>query len=85
MHSACCTRVLLNIRKAAAVHSSEMDFDTFARHTTLMFETAPGPDDPAWEYDLDVAKGYIRGVDEWHTGSDLDSSVHCVVSDMLWL
>ena len=50
-----------------------------------MFETAPGPDDPAWEYDLDVAKGYIRGVDEWHTGSDLDSSVHCVVSDMLWL
>ena len=25
-----------------------MDLDTFAKYTTLMFETTPGPEDPAW-------------------------------------
>ena len=41
MHSALCTRVLLNLRRAAA-RASGLDLGTFnAQRTTLMFDPVP--------------------------------------------
>lgn len=46
-HSALGTRVLLNLRRAAAESSSGMSLsrDTYVQHTTLVFETSPALDE----------------------------------------
>ena len=55
-HSTLCTRVLLNLRKAAAMTAyGDISLGDFARSTNLAFETAPRQSQPQDDVPLDFA------------------------------